>query len=121
MPLKNQPGEYKKQQKSLRKIHQYQTNQMPSQPYEQHLAGFGLNAGKMQAGYYHNVLSNNPVSIESHLFNIGSQNLVVPQKSLHPKLNYLEEKNITKKLKTFIPEPLVVEKYQRPNGPFTSQ
>ena len=77
----------------------------------------------MKTGYTHNVLSNNTVDIENELTNrnliltncdeINKKHNVTPSIK---NINMLEffEKNKT----TYIPEPLVVETFQRPKGPF---
>ena len=69
---------------------------------------------------YHNVLSNNAANIESHLFNIRQFDLTKPQQSFKPSLNKREQ-TFFKKNEVFIPEPLVIQKNQRPIGPFGGQ
>ena len=58
--------------------------------------------------------SQNSVEIESALFGINSTNLVNPQKPVVPELKYLPSVSYFEKLPNFMPEPLVVEKNQRP-------
>jgi hypothetical protein len=48
------------------------------------------------------------------LFGINSTNLVNPAPSLVPELAKINSANIYKKSNTYIPEPLVIEKNQRP-------
>jgi hypothetical protein len=74
------------------------------------LPGNGLNPGQVPW----NQLSYNAADIESFLFGINSTNLVQPQPCLVPELKYLETANFFEKDKVIIPEPLAVEKYQRP-------
>ena len=61
-----------------------------------------------------NVLSKNPVQIESALFGINSTNLVNPQPNVKAELNQLPTACFFERSATYMPEPLVVEKHQRP-------
>lgn len=70
----------------------------------------GINMGHMPW----NVLSRNPVQIESALFGINSTNLVKPQAPITAELNKLPTACFYDRVPTFMPEPLVVEKNQRP-------
>jgi len=58
--------------------------------------------------------SHNSIEIESSLFGINSTNLVNPQQPTQPKLKTLPEKAFFDRLPMYMPEPLVVEKNQRP-------
>ena len=58
--------------------------------------------------------STNSVEIESSLFGINSTNLVNPETPIVPNLKILPEISYFDRLPTYIPEPLVVEKAQRP-------
>ena len=116
--LHNSKKDYSIQQKQKRNMEQYHVYKYSKIPTQTHLAGFGINAGKMNAGYYHNTLSNNACAIESNLFGIGSTNLVEKQKTFHPSLNTVSEKNFFETPNVFLPNPLAVERNQRPKGPF---
>ena len=59
-------------------------------------------------------MSHNAADIESFLFGVGSTNLVNPQPCLTPELKQLSTANVYEKDPTYIPEPLVMEKNQRP-------
>lgn len=61
-----------------------------------------------------NKLSYNAADTESFLFGINSTNLVEPAPCFAPEITQLNQVNLFKKTPTFIPEPLVVEKNQRP-------
>jgi hypothetical protein len=61
-----------------------------------------------------NKLSYNAADTESFLFGINSTNLVNPAPCFVPEINQIGTVNIYEKGVTFIPEPLVVEKNQRP-------
>jgi len=80
----------------------------------------GILTGNMSSGYNHYVLSNNTADIESKLFGIGSSNLVKSQKIIIPDINNLKNCKWMNKLPLFIPAPLVLEKHQRPTGPFST-
>ena len=80
---------------------------------------FGVNMPMMTGGYNNGILSKNASDIESALFGIGSTNLVRAKAPVVAKLNKLPNKKFFNKPKSFIPEPLVVEKFQRPIGPFS--
>lgn len=88
-------------------------------PVKSKLPNLGINSGNMSCGYYHNVLSNNACDIESSLYGIGSSNLVSGPKKTYPDLNRLGSVSFSNNvLPRFIPEPLIVEKDQRPSGPY---
>ena len=59
-------------------------------------------------------LANNAVDIESALYGIGSTNLVNPQTPVKPDIKPLQSLNVIDKLPIMIPEPLIIEKNQRP-------
>jgi hypothetical protein len=58
--------------------------------------------------------SRNSVDIESALFGINSTNLVETQKPVVPQLIKLPEVSFIDRMKLVMPDPLVVEKSQRP-------
>ena len=74
----------------------------------------------MAGGYTHNILSNNTTDLESDLFGIGTSNLVTPYQKPAPSFNNLDNLKFFNKPGYCIPNPLVVEKRQRPTGPFSS-
>lgn len=118
--LKNSPGMYLLEQKDNKNHRNYLMNILPQIPYQSRIAGFGTNVGAMKCGYYHNILSQNASNIESKLFNIRAFDLTKPQpQKFSPSLNKVEEQTFFKKNNVFIPEPLVIEKNQRPVGPFS--
>ena len=69
--------------------------------------------------YNNNVLSNNASDIESALFGIGSTNLVKQKPAVKPDLNCMGNVKFFNRLEGTLPKPLVVEKFQRPIGPFS--
>ena len=83
-------------------------------------AGLGMINGMMSSGYNHKILSNNTTDIESQLFGIGSTNLAeIKSKTINPSINTLKKCQFFNLPKVFIPQPLVIEKDQRPSGPFS--
>ena len=70
-------------------------------------------------GYNNGILSENASDIESALFGIGSTNLVKAKDPVIAHLNSLPNKKFFNRPQSFIPEPLVIEKFQRPIGPFS--
>ena len=74
---------------------------------------------KMTNGYNNQILSANASNIESALFGIGSTNLVNPKAPVVAKIACMKDKKFFNLPERFIPEPLVIEKYQRPIGPFS--
>jgi hypothetical protein len=109
---KNTPGNYCLQQREYKGSREYTgyKNSAYGEAYSTKLPGNGLNPGQVPW----NKMSYNPADIESFLFGINSTNLVNPQPCFTPELKYLETANVFKKDKTYIPEPLVIEKGQRP-------
>jgi len=80
------------------------------QSYDTKFPGVGLLPGQIPG----NQLSHNSQDIESFLFGINSTNLVNSAQPLYPDIKELCSANIFKKGATYIPEPLVIEKNQRP-------
>jgi len=117
--LKNSPGEYKLQQKSFRQLNNYLTYKHSQIPLKSKLPGLGINPGNMRGGFYNNILSNNASNIESNLYGIRQIDLTQPQSNFKPSLNTLKEQTFFNTPNVFVPEPLVIEKEQRPVGPFS--
>ena len=117
--LKNCRGMYALEQKDNKNNILYNMNILPSIPYTNRNAGFGTNVGMMKSGYYHGILSNNPANIESNLFNIRQFDLTKPKQEFKPSLNQIGEQTFFSKNNVFVPEPLIVQKNQRPVGPFS--
>jgi hypothetical protein len=74
------------------------------------LAGNGV----LQGAVAWNKLSHNPADVESFLFGIGTTNLVNPMKHFTPELVQNNTVDFFKKTPTYMPDPLIVEKSQRP-------
>ena len=78
--------------------------------YDTNLPGNGLNPAQIPW----NQMSSNAPDIESFLFGINSTNLVTPAPVFVPKFTTLKTSNLFEKTTVFVPEPLVIEKNQRP-------
>ena len=119
--LKNSCGMYKLEQNINTGIIDTELYKGQSVPRQSRFGNLGINNQRMIAGYYNNVLSNNPTDIESQLYGIGSSNLVQKKEPVYPQLNRLDTETIVKPhIPHYIPQPLVVEKNSRPTGPFSS-
>ena len=70
----------------------------------------GINMGHMPA----NVLSVNPVDIESGLFGINSTNLVEPQAPVIADINKMQQVAFFPRKPVYLPDPLVQSVTQRP-------
>ena len=117
--LNNSPGEYCLQQYGYNHASAFELYKYKCIAFESAMPGLGVNMPMMTNGYNNNVLSQNGPDVESALFGINSTNLVKPRPPVYCKPNHLPVKNFFPLLKKFIPEPLVVEKCQRPIGPFS--
>lgn len=111
----NTPGNYCLEQRQFKEFEQYTL--YPNSQYgaaaDTRLPGNGVNPGQIPW----NQLSNNSVQIESFLFGISSTNLVNPSLSnnkIVPDLKPLKSADFFEKSPLLMPEPLAVEKRQRP-------
>jgi hypothetical protein len=109
----NTPGNYCLQQRDYAHARGYTgyINSAYGDAYDTRLPGNGLNPAQIPW----NKLSNNSADIESFLFGINSTNLVNPAPPLTPQLTCLKTANVFETKPVYIPEPLVVEKRQRPS------
>jgi hypothetical protein len=108
----NTPGNYCMEQKQFAHSENYTLyeNSQYGAAYTTRLPGAGLLPAQIPG----NQLSQNTADIESFLFGINSTNLVNPAPALVPKLKNLCQANIYTPSTTYIPEPLVILKNQRP-------
>ena len=109
---KNTFGNYRAEQFINTSIDSYSTyvNGGSALAYSNHLAGDGLLMGKNARS----TLCNNYIDVESQLFGIDATNLVNPKMDVTPEFRYVQSLNIINRLPVLIPEPLIVDKYQRP-------
>lgn len=109
---KNTPGNYCLEQKQFSNSQEYvlYPNSQYGAAYNTRIAGNGLNPGQIPW----NKLSYNAPDIESFLFGINSTNLVKPAPCFVPELSKIDSVNIYENKPILIPEPLVINKNQRP-------
>jgi len=119
--LKNSPGLYSMQQAEMKKQNEYLFNNIAQVPYESKMPDLGVNVGNMRGGFYSNVLSHNTSDIESTLFGIKQRDLTKPVENKTFILKKLGTQEFFKTPRVFIPEPLVVQRNQRPIGPFSGR
>lgn len=117
--LKNSRGMYCLEQRNLERQHDERMWKYKCMAYDSAFPCVGVNMPMMNNGYNNGVLSNNAADIESALFGIGSTNLVTPKPKVMPRLNNLKNVKFFNRLNTIMPNPLIVEKYQRPIGPYS--
>lgn len=109
---KNTSGNYCLEERQYANASMYSLYKHSSggEAYDTKLAGDGV----LQGPVPWNKLSHNSADVESFLFGIGTTNLVNPMKSFTPELAEISSQNFFLKSPTYIPEPLVFEKHQRP-------
>jgi hypothetical protein len=109
---RNTPGNYNLEQREYKQSEVYTLypNSQYGAAYNTRLPGNGL----LPAQIPWNKMSYNAPDIESFLLGINSTNLVAPAPCFVPELAKLDSTNIYEKAITYIPEPLVIEKNQRP-------
>ena len=108
----NTPGNYNLEQLEYYKSADYKlyANSQYGAAYNTRLPGNGLLPGQIPW----NKLSYNAADTESFLLGINSTNLVNPAPCFVPEIAKIRSVNIYDKQDIYIPEPLVVEKNQRP-------
>jgi hypothetical protein len=108
----NTPGNYNLEQREYKQFETYTLypNSQYGAAYNTRLPGNGL----LPAQIPWNKMSYNAPDIESFLLGINSTNLVTPAPCFVPEFAKLDSTNIYEKSAIFIPEPLVIEKNQRP-------
>ena len=108
----NTPSDYCLQQKSYKNSRNYVDYEYSQvgKAYNTAMPCMGITPSHMPRDAF----SNNSVEIESSLFGINSTNLVNPQVPVKPELKDLQFKSYFRRMPMFLPEPLVVEKSQRP-------
>ena len=116
--LNNSPGEYCLQQYGYNHASAFELYKYKCIAYESAMPGLGVNMPMMTNGYNNGILSKNASDIESALFGIGSTNLVENRAPVEAKINCMGTAKFFAKPDLIIPEPLVIEKNQRPKGPF---
>lgn len=80
------------------------------QSYQNNIPALGITPSHMPR----DTLSYNPVDIETYLFGIGSTDLVNKRETIRPDLRKVETISYFDRIQMIMPEPLIVEKNQRP-------
>ena len=108
----NTPGNYclQQQQYNHSRIYTGYKHSAYGEAYTTQWAGNGLNPGQLPW----NTMSYNAADTESFLWGINSTNLVNPQPCFTPKPKELSTVNLFENEPVLMPDPLVVEKKQRP-------
>ena len=107
---KNTPGNYSAEQKINDCIGDYRTLISSTEAKISYHPGRGVLPAKTSR----KELCNNYTDVESQLYGIGSTNLVNPQKPVNPDYKTPNSLNFIDGLQVTLPEPLVIEKNQRP-------
>jgi hypothetical protein len=109
---RNTQGNYCLEQRQYQQSGNYAlyANSQYGAAYNTRLAGNGLLPGQIPW----NKLSYNAADTESFLFGINSTNLVNPAPCFVPEITKLDSVNIYDKRPILMPEPLTIEKNQRP-------
>jgi hypothetical protein len=109
---KNTIGDYALEQRNFALSREYETYKYSQygDAYKNALPCLGFNPSHMPRQTF----SHNPIEIESALFGINSTNLVNPQTPVVPELKTIPTIKYFNTIPLFMPNPLVVEKNQRP-------
>ena len=118
--LKNSPGLYCLEQRGHKVKQDLMFDKSYKIPTFSKFPTLGFNPSNMRTGIYHNILSNNPIDIESELRGIQQANLVKPKSRVYPSINKLGEQSYFDRPCLLMPNPVVVEKNQRAIGPYES-
>lgn len=108
---RNMKNEYCLYSRQNENISNNRTFKYRTYAYTNALPCAGINVGQMP----NSVLARNAVDIESNLFGVNSTNLVTPEKTLIPEINTLQNIAFFERPEVFLPDPLVIEKNQRPD------
>ena len=106
----NMKNEYCLEQRMNSEICKDRTYDLRRNAYVNALPCFGINVGHMP----NYALSYNATDIESNLYGVGSTNLVKPNREFTPRLKKLPGVTFFDRPETLLPEPMVIEKNQRP-------
>lgn len=106
-------GDYEDEQRVNDYCYQYYYNQERffAKPEYTYLPGDGIVGAKIS----YRDLANNPIDIDSYLRGIRSADMVNTPFTAVPDLRNVQSLNFYQKHKPVVPEPLVIERNQRPN------
>tara|TARA_Y100000389_G_C17467334_1_gene526845 strand:+ start:78 stop:446 length:369 start_codon:yes stop_codon:yes gene_type:complete len=110
----NTSHDYRRAQCEKRHFYQLNLEKRDAKPDVCAFPKAGVLFDKMPGGYNNNTLSNNAADIESFLFGIGSTNLAKPLVLPKPSMNNLKSVPFFENSATIVPNPLVIEREQRP-------
>jgi len=112
---KNTPINYRQEVNRYQAAHSnlMYENSSHGTAYDTRIAGNGLNPGQMPW----NTMSSNSADVESFLLGINSTNLVNPANTFMPDLYKLSSADLFIKGPVYMPDPMVVERGQRPQIP----
>lgn len=107
---RNATGDYSMEQRENNRLVDYKTYETYGVPNQTYLPGNGLLQGRVGAEQ----ISHNSVDIESNLRGIRSTDLVNGAPYFNPMGKNLQSLSVSDRLELIMPQPLVVEKHQRP-------
>jgi hypothetical protein len=109
---KNDRGNYRAEEESRQsqRLYSMYEHQPNGKAITTHFAGDGLIMGQMGPA----TLSHNYADIDSYLKGIGSTNLVSPLPETKPALKELESLAIIDRIPLIMPDPMRIQKNQRP-------
>jgi len=107
---KNTPEDYKMEIMRDQNYLKNRTFELSARPESTYLPGNGLMAGRVAAEQ----LSSNSIDIESKLRGIRATDLVNGVPACNPRIHDLNSLSVADRMELIMPEPLVVEKNQRP-------
>lgn len=106
--LRNAPGDYKIQERNKAAAREYLTYDYKTN--DNILPNAGINMGRMPAY----ILSNNQADIDSFLKGTYFNNLDNPRRGFTPRIKKIKEVSYFEKNPILMPEPLIIERDQRP-------
>ena len=106
----NTRSDYLMEQKIYKNSSEYLLNPQRLFAHRNSYPTFGVNVGHMPLEN----LSSNGVDVESALMGINSTNLVNPQGPVYNQQKHLPNVTFFERKKSFLPEPLVIERQHRP-------
>ena len=108
---RNMRSDYCLESKTYKKGENYNLFENKRVPKQTMLPCAGVNVGYIPS----NELAWNAVNIESQLFGIGASNMIQRKEVEDPRVKKLDEISFFERMDIYIPEPLALEKKQRPN------
>ena len=107
---KNTKGDYDIYKRMVTQEHKHIMNLQHGESKNTAFPNTGIHVGQTPR----QMLSNNPIDIESALFGINSTNLEKPQKPVNPELKTMPNVAFFERSNIVMPQPFVHHKNQRP-------